>query len=141
MTRQLELFARRGGGPARSGSRPAQAPTKINARSPPEPFDFAAAIALGNLSGDILADCPFLSRRGPRFQRRYLTFQRIRHQRCERALLLARHTLRAFTQIVVQSQRERLFVCHGAIFRLASRWVRFYDRMTRDVTSQGQPMP
>jgi hypothetical protein len=46
MSRQLELFARRGGGPARSGSRPAQAPTRINARSPPEPFDFAAAIAL-----------------------------------------------------------------------------------------------
>jgi hypothetical protein len=47
MSQQLELFARRGSGPARSGSgRPAQAPTKINARSPPEPFDFAAAIAL-----------------------------------------------------------------------------------------------
>jgi hypothetical protein len=46
MTRQLELFARRGSGPARSGSGPAQAATRINARSPPEPFDFAAAIAL-----------------------------------------------------------------------------------------------
>jgi hypothetical protein len=46
MSRLLVSFARRSSGPARSGSGPAQAPTRINARSHPEPFDFTAATAL-----------------------------------------------------------------------------------------------